>query len=46
MPAVRALVRQAAAAEHRPSSFILGIVRTPAFRMKGAEEAATAGLGQ
>jgi mono/diheme cytochrome c family protein len=46
MPAVRALVRQAAAADHRPSSFILGIVRTPAFRMKGAEEAATAAAGQ
>ena len=37
MPAVRALVRQAATADNRPSSFILGIVRTPAFRMKGAE---------
>jgi len=46
MPAVRALVRQAATADHRPSAFILGIVRTPAFRMKGAEEAATATAGQ
>ncbi len=46
MPAVRALVRQAGAADHRPSSFIVGIVRTPAFRMKGAEEATTAGPGQ
>ncbi len=46
MPAVRALVRQAATADNRPSSFILGIVRTPAFRMKGAEDAATAAAGQ
>jgi len=45
MPAVRALVRQAAAREYRLSDFVLGIVRTAAFREKGAEEGATALAG-
>ena len=35
MPAVRAVARNAAAADNRLSAFILGVVRTPAFRMKG-----------
>ncbi len=35
MPAVRAVARAAAAADYRLSAFILGVVRTPAFRMKG-----------
>ena len=40
MPAVREVARAAAAADNRLSAFILGVVRTPAFRMKGgmAEE--------
>ena len=45
MPAVRALVRQASADGHRLSSFVLGIVRTPAFRQKGADEPTTDVLG-
>jgi hypothetical protein len=39
MPAVRALVRDAAADDHRLSAFVLGVVRTTAFREKGADEA-------
>ena len=35
MPAVREVARAAAAADNRLSAFILGIVRTPAFQMKG-----------
>jgi hypothetical protein len=40
MPAVREIARAAADADNRLSAFILGVVRTPAFRMKGgaAEE--------
>jgi hypothetical protein len=41
MPAVRALVRQAAGDGHRLSAFVLGVVRTPAFREKGADEPTT-----
>ncbi|MGQ0732133.1 MAG: DUF1592 domain-containing protein, partial [Acidobacteriota bacterium] len=39
MPTVRAIVRGAARAEHRLSSYVLGIVESPAFRMKGADRA-------
>ena len=35
MPAVREVARIAAAEDNRLSAFILGVVRTPAFRMKG-----------
>jgi hypothetical protein len=42
MPAVRALVREAAAADHRFSAFVLGIVRTAAFRAKSADDITTA----
>jgi hypothetical protein len=41
MPAVRALVREAAANDHRLSTFVLGVVRTPAFRLKGADDPTT-----
>jgi hypothetical protein len=41
MPAVRALVRQAAAENHRLSSFVLGVARTAAFRAKSADEGTT-----
>ena len=37
MPALRAIVRQAAANDHRLSAFILGVVNSPAFQMKRAE---------
>ena len=37
MPAVRAIVREAAANDNRLSAFILGVVKSPAFQMKRAE---------
>ena len=40
MPAVRAIARDAGTRDHRLSAFILGIVNSPAFQMKG--EAAVA----
>jgi hypothetical protein len=46
MPAVRAIVRDAAAQDYRLSSFVMGIVKSPAFRMKGADALTTAGAGQ
>jgi hypothetical protein len=39
MPAVRGVVRDAAAAGDRFSAFVLAIVKTPAFRMQGAAAA-------
>jgi hypothetical protein len=45
MPAVRAIAREAAAADYRMSAFILGVVRTPAFRMKAADEVAATTVG-
>jgi mono/diheme cytochrome c family protein len=41
MPVVRSVVRDAAAADHRFSAFVLAIVKTPAFRTQAAEPAAT-----
>jgi hypothetical protein len=41
MPAVRGIVREAEASESRFSSFVLGIVRSPAFRMNVAERPTT-----
>ena len=41
MPAVRAVVRHAKAENHRLSAFVLAIVRSPAFLMKGADAVAT-----
>jgi hypothetical protein len=40
MPAVRAIVRDAAARDHKFSAFVLGLVNSPAFRMSGAESPA------
>jgi hypothetical protein len=40
MPAVRAIVRDASAKEYRFSSFVLGIVKSPAFQMSRAEKEA------
>jgi mono/diheme cytochrome c family protein len=37
MPMVRAVVRQAAAADYTFAAFVTSIVRTPAFRMKSAD---------
>ncbi|WP_411281500.1 DUF1592 domain-containing protein [Gemmatimonas sp.] len=37
MPSVRAIVRDASKQEHRMSAYILGVVRSPAFRMQRAE---------
>jgi hypothetical protein len=39
MPAVRKAVRDAKAEDYRMSSFVLGVVRSPAFRMKAAATA-------
>jgi hypothetical protein len=36
MPAVRKIVREAKADGYRMSAFVLGVVRSPAFRMKAA----------
>jgi hypothetical protein len=46
MPAIRAIARQAHGAGDVVSAFVLGIVKSPAFRMKSAEvetQAASAG---
>ena len=37
MPTVRSIARQAAEQDHRMSAFILGVVHSPAFRLKGTE---------
>ncbi|MDE2877376.1 DUF1592 domain-containing protein [Candidatus Palauibacter soopunensis] len=37
MPTVRSIARQAAEQDHRMSAFILGVVNSPAFRLKGTE---------
>ncbi len=37
LPAVRGIVRGAQASEDRFSAFVLGVVKTPAFRMKSAD---------
>lgn len=39
MPAVRKIVREAKADDYRMSVFVLGVVRSPAFRMKAAATA-------
>jgi hypothetical protein len=41
MPTVRAIVRDAAAGEYRFSDLILGVVASPAFRMRGVDGGAT-----
>jgi hypothetical protein len=43
MPAVRDVVRQAEAAEHRFSSYVSAIVKSAAFRMSAAPAALTEG---
>jgi Protein of unknown function (DUF1592)/Protein of unknown function (DUF1588)/Protein of unknown function (DUF1587)/Protein of unknown function (DUF1595)/Protein of unknown function (DUF1585) len=41
MPAVRAIVREAERNDNRLSSFILGVVKSPAFQMSKADDALT-----
>ena len=41
MPMVRAIVGRAAAADYRLSAFVREIVKSPAFRMKAADDATT-----
>jgi cytochrome c553 len=45
MPALRAIVREAQAADGRLSAFVLAIVKSPAFRMKSADAAAPTAHG-
>jgi hypothetical protein len=40
---VRAIARDAAASNYRFSSFVMGVVNSPAFRMRRAELATAAG---
>lgn len=46
MPMVRDIMRQAEAAEHRLSAFVLAVAQSPAFRMKAADVATTAASRQ
>jgi hypothetical protein len=39
MPTIRAITRQAAANDHKMSSYIMGVVNSPAFRMQRTEVA-------
>ncbi len=41
MPSVRAIVRDASKQDHRMSAYILGVIRSPAFRMQRAEAVTT-----
>jgi len=43
MPTVRAIVRDAAEYDYRMSRFILGVVKSPAFRMSRAESSVASG---
>jgi len=42
MPTVRAIVRQAGSQGDRLSAYVMGVVKSPAFRMKGADVTTTA----
>ena len=46
MPAVRAILRDAATRDHRFSSFVLGIVRSTPFQLRKAAESDAAALAQ
>ena len=41
MPSVRQIVREASEEDYRMSSFLLGVVRSPAFRMSSLEDIPT-----
>ena len=45
MPSVRRIVRDATAQQHRLSAYILGVVRSPAFRMQKFESTTTVESG-
>ncbi len=45
-PTIRAITRAAAANDYKMSSFILGVIKSDAFRMKQAEPATTETAGQ
>lgn len=45
MPTVRQIVRDAAQVDHRMSAYIMGVVRSPAFRMQRAERSTTVESG-
>jgi hypothetical protein len=46
MPAIRAIVREAATNDHQISSFIMGVVKSPAFQMSRAEAVETTAAAQ
>jgi hypothetical protein len=46
MPAIRAIVREAARDDHKISSFIMGVVKSPAFQMSRAEAVETTAAAQ
>ena len=46
MPAIRAIVRDAAKGDYRMSQFVLGVVKSPAFQMGRAEAAETTEVAQ
>jgi hypothetical protein len=42
MPTVRAIVRNAGKQDYRTSTFIMGVITSPAFQQRGGEETETA----
>jgi hypothetical protein len=46
MPTVRAVAAEAATNDYRMSSYILGIVKSPAFRMNQVQQTVAAGEAQ
>jgi hypothetical protein len=45
MPSVRRIVRDAAPQQHRLSAYIMGVVKSPAFRMQKIESSTTVESG-
>jgi len=45
MPSIRRIVRDAGAQQHRMSAYILGVVKSPAFRMQKVESSTTVESG-
>jgi hypothetical protein len=45
MPSVRRIVRDAGGQQHRMSAYIMGVVRSPAFRMQKLESSTTVESG-
>ena len=44
MPTIRSIARQAAARDYRVSTFVLGVVNSPAFQMQKAERRSDGGF--